>query len=277
MYVEKPVFPATLLGVPSKLLWGTPDIQIHSPKELVTIDYKHGSGTPIAVKDNVQIKLYHAGGRVRHGRYPRYRSVVIQPRLSRRRPVQEAVMTDGQLTTWLNEDVRPVIPIALGNNAPRVAGDHCHYCHASGRCPAQLEGKMAKAAKDFKANPPKELAPRELTKYLDMLPELKRAIADLEAVAVAAVHAGRAIPGYEAGWNPARRIWSDEAAADALLQELGLRKKAERYKTELLSPRGAEDALKAKGMKFPKDKPSPLKPVVAYTDRSPAIQKKSMP
>lgn len=278
--IEAPVFPAALLGVDQSVIWGTPDIQLDNhPHELVTIDYKHGVGIPVSVKENPQIKLYHAGARASNGRYRRYRSVVVQPRVPKRRPVQEHTITDKELVEWLDSTVRPTLAVALQPDAPRVAGDWCRYCAASGQCPEQLRAAFSRVQRDFKESPvgPKGLTPAELAHYLDQVPMVETALADLKAVAVRAVHAGVEIPGYEKAWTRTRRVWRDEEEANTLLEELGLEPR-ERYTVELLSPAKAEDALKAKGA-LPRRKrgepavPSPLDAVVAYTEPSPSIAK----
>jgi hypothetical protein len=121
------------------------------PREVVGLDYKHGIGNPISVKDNSQIKLYMLGMRQTRGRYQRYRAVVVQPRLPKRKPVQEApAIDDKELMKWVKDKVIPVVPVALSGNGPRVAGSHCRYCHANGNCPAQYDLVMAAASKEFK-------------------------------------------------------------------------------------------------------------------------------
>lgn len=280
LHIENPVYPAKLLGVRNTVIWGTPDIQLSVPgQELVTVDYKHGVGIPVSVKENPQIKLYHLGKRVEHGPYRRYRSVVIQPRIPKRKPIQEAVLADKDLMHWADNTVRPAIMLALTEDAPRKAGDWCRYCYASGNCPAQMKQVFEKAAKEFgKAQAsPKALAPAEIAKYMNMVGMVEEAVNSLKAVAIKAVHAGVPIPGWEATWTNARRVWRDEEAANAVLQKLGLATK-ERYEVELLSPSKAEKVLQAKGT-IPRPKrgqPRPqtaLDDVVAYTEQNPSIRK----
>lgn len=276
--IEQPVYPAALLGQPDDIIWGTPDIQLDNyPAELVTVDYKHGVGIAVSVKDNPQIKLYHAGMRAERGKYRRYRSVVIQPRLARRRPVQEATLLDADLVKWLDKEVRPTIKIALAGNAPRRAGDWCRYCAANGKCPAQLKQTLERAKKEF-GKDPKALPPSEIARFLQMVPSVKVAIEALEEYATRALHADVDIPGYEAGWGRTRRVWVDEEQANAALKRLGLAT-ADRYSVDLLSPAKAEDMLRARG-KWPKavrgqPKPAdPLEALVARTEAAPSYRQK---
>lgn len=275
--IEHPVYPAPLLGLKNELLWGTPDIQVDNyPHEVVTLDYKHGIGITVPVKDNPQIKLYHAGARQNAGRYRRYRSVVVQPRLPKRKPVQEHTHTDAELVKWLDDTVKPAIALALKPNAPRLAGDWCRYCAANGKCLAQMEQKLAKAKKEFTQDP-KGLAPRDLAKYLDMVPGIEVAIKGLKEYAIQAVHAGAKVPGYEAGFTRSSRVWVDEDKANAAIAKLGIEPK-ERFEVALKSPAKLEEVLVAKGLQErrkrgqPRPK-SPLDKHIALTEGNPTIVK----
>lgn len=155
--IEAPVSYGASLGIGDSLGFGTGDIILDNyPVEAVAIDYKHGIGIVVEVKDNSQLLLYLLGLRQRRGKkYQRYRKVVIQPRAPRRRPVQEATVTDAQLMAWVNTKAKPAVRIALRNgqpnaDAPRSAGNHCKYCTADGNCQAQYEFVMKAAQKEFK-------------------------------------------------------------------------------------------------------------------------------
>ncbi len=140
------------IGCDDDEAFGTSDIILDNyPTEVVCLDYKHGVGITVSVKDNSQLMLYLAGMRQQRGRYQRYRKVVVQPRLPKRKPVQEApALTDAKLVQWLDKTVKPVVPVALGKDAPRVAGAHCRFCSANGNCVAQYERVMKAAQEEFK-------------------------------------------------------------------------------------------------------------------------------
>lgn len=269
------------IGCADDLAFGTSDVIIDNhPKELVALDYKHGIGISVSVKDNSQLLLYLAGKRQERGRYQRYRKVVVQPRVPKRKPVQEASVTDVALTTWLEKEVKPVVPIALGKNAPRVAGSHCRYCHADGKCPAQFEAVQRAAQKEFKVADPKRLTPAQIAKALDLMAALAPIMESIKKHAVEQVHAGVTIPGYEKDYTNGQRSWTDEEKANDTLARLGLEKR-ERFAVALLSPAQAEKALRAKG-KWP-TKPrgaaaadfvaSPLDAVLTKSSGNPTIRK----
>lgn len=280
VYVEYQVHYGQQIGTDDDTAFGTSDIIIDNfPKEVVVIDYKHGIGISVSVKDNSQLRLYATGMRHQKGRYQRYRNVVVQPRVPKRKPVQEASLTDKELTKWLTDVVIPIVPVALGADAPRVAGDHCKYCAADGNCKAQFQKVQAMAAKEFKgaAADPKELTPAEMSELLNLLGTLSSIAEAVKKRAVAAVHAGVKIPGWRKCMTRSSRVWRDEEEANALLMGLGLEKK-ERFTVALLSPAKAEDALKAKGLwpkkqRGVKEQMTPLDDVLAYTEGNPAIEK----
>lgn len=278
VYIERRVHYGESIGCDDDDAFGHPDIQIDNwPAELVTIDYKHGMGIAVSVKDNVQLRLYHVGKRQeRDKRYRRYRSVVIQPRLRGRRPVQEHSYSDKEITDWLTKKVIPIVPVALGKNAPRVAGRHCRYCAASGNCPAQYQEVLRLASKEFSVDP-KALTPAQLGKLLDTFEFLDIVREAVNKRAVVAVHAGVDVPGWEKSWTSPHRAWTDEDKANALLTKLGLETK-ERYAVKLLTPAQAEAALKGKKL-WPKKQRgveetfTPLDKVVMRPEPGPSIRR----
>jgi len=281
LYIEHPVSYGQEIGCDDDEAFGTSDVIIDNyPKECVALDYKHGVGV-VSAKRNSQLRLYLAGMRHARGRYTRYRGVIIQPRVPGRRPVQEATETDKELLGWLDKTVRPVVPIALANDAPRVAGEHCRYCIADGNCVAQYEAVQKAASSEFKVKDPKRLTPVQLSALLDTLKMIEQIGKSIKEHAIQLVHAGVDIPNWAKDFTNARRIWADDEQANDLLEELGLEKR-ERYVVELLSPAQAEKALKAKKLWPTRKRGSagadftdPLRAVMAYTDRNPSITRKA--
>lgn len=280
VHAEHRVHYGAQIGTTDDIAFGTSDVIIDNyPKEVVVLDYKHGVGISVSVKENSQLRLYGVGMRNQRGRYQRYRAVVVQPRIPKRKPVQEASVTDAELMKWVVGTVRPVVPIALGTDAPRVAGDHCRYCAADGNCRAQFAKVQELASKDFKraADDPKGLTPDELSTLLGLVGLVASLAEAVKKRAVVAVHAGVEIPGYRKGWTRSSRVWRDEEEANELLEALGLDKRT-RYTVGLISPAKAQDALAAAG-KWPKKQKgvktqmTPLDDVLAYTKGSPTIEK----
>lgn len=264
-----------------EVCWGTSDIIIDNhPKECVVIDYKHGIGIVVNVKNNSQLLLYAAGQRQERGRYRRYRKVVIQPRVKGRKPVQEVTLTDTDLVKWINTTAIPGAQAALKADAPRIPGEHCRYCHADGKCGAQYVEVQRAAAEEFKRPDPKGVTPDDISRALTTLASIERIGKAIKEHAIKLVHAGVKVPGWEKDWTNARRLWLDEDKVLKLLQGKFKLEKKECYKIEVLSPAQAEDVLKTKKL-WPKkprgsageDFVNPFHDVVGYTERNPSISK----
>ena len=282
MHAESQVAFGASVGVDDEEAFGTSDIMISDyPHELVVIDYKHGTGHAVTVKKNPQLMLYAAGGRQKLGRYRRYLKVVIQPRLRGRKPITEASITDKELALWLSDTVAPrIVEIKrMGEDAPRVAGPHCHYCHADGRCPAQYQQVMKAASAEFRKSDPKALSPAQLGEALTALSELERVGKLMKEHATRLAHAGGAIPGWEASWTSPNRAWRDEAEATQAIHKMGVRLN-DMYETTVLSPAKMEDLMRSLKLwprkprgavaEFVKD---PLEPLVVRPAPAPALRK----
>lgn len=259
--------------------FGTGDVIIDNyPTECVNVDYKHGVGITVHVKENSQLRLYAVGQRAARGRYQRYRQAVIQPRLKGRKPIQEHCITDKELMGWVEKKVIPVLDEALMNGAKRVPGDHCKYCHADGNCPGQYELVMQKAKEEFTKDP-KGLAPAELAHALDTLALLKKIQERMVERAVVLAHAGVAIPGWQKDFTTPRRKWLDADKAVALAVKMGLPREAAYTAPEPLSPAQMEDAMRAAGKwpKAPRGQPKvnlfEAKDLIGYTETKPSISK----
>lgn len=128
---------------------------------------------------------------------------------------------------------------------------------------------------------PGSLTPKQIAQMLDTLAMMEKIGDAVRAHAVELVHAGTVIPGYEASFTAARRMWVDDESANTILKDMGLATK-ERYSVELLSPAQAEKLLRTKKL-WPKkvrgsagdDFTDPLKSVVGYTETKPSIRKAS--
>lgn len=271
VYCEHTVHAGPNIGVGADVCWGTSDIIIDNyPVECVVLDYKHGVWR-VDAKDNSQLGLYHAGQRYERGRYRRYRSVIVQPYVRGAKPVREHSVTDKQLVTWLDATVKPAAQLALKEDAPRVAGEWCKFCYVSGRCKAQADKASAIASVEFRARDTKTLTPQERAKLLADMPTLKLFIEDFLAATLAELQAGRPVPGYVLGWNPARRVWTDQDKADDLLRSLGLGIE-KRKPRSLLSPAQAEKELRAaKLWRAPKGAHM-FGDLMGYTDKTPCIE-----
>lgn len=126
-----------------------------------------------------------------------------------------------------------------------------------------------------------KLSPKQIAHLLTLADTIATIAAAVREHAVTLAHNGVIIPGYEAAWTNARRVWVNEDEAAELLDTLGLSKR-ERYSIDLLSPAQAEKALKAKKLwpkktrgKAAEDFVNPFGKAVTHTDSQPTISKVS--
>jgi hypothetical protein len=276
LLIEYTVFYDRAIGTEARTGFGTADVIIdNTPKEIVAFDYKHGIGITVDVQDNTQLLLYLAGYREEAGKARNYRKVVCQPRARKRKPINEASVNDKQLTAWLEKKVIPIVPIALGENAPRVAGDWCQYCQADGNCIAQYGAVIEGAQKEFSVSDPKSLSPAQIAEVLIALERITAIGKAVTAHAIELAHAGVEIPGFEKDFSVPHRKWENEEKANKILSDLGLTAK-ERYSVTLITPSEAEKVLTAKGV-IAKPKRGESKPktaldvVITRGERKPTI------
>lgn len=122
------------------------------------------------------------------------------------------------------------------------------------------------------------LTPAQLAEMLNLYATIELIMAAVKERAIRLAHNGVDIPGWEPCETPARRGWKDVTKADAALLGLGLKRKDERYVTELLSPAQAEKALRKKGLwpRKARGGPAPKDPfakLLSYTETRPTIRK----
>lgn len=152
LHIESRVKIGPLIGLDNGELEGTADIIMEDGRMCITADYKHGAGVYVEARNNSQLKLYAAGARHKNGKaFFKYRNVIIQPRLyaNNGRAIREDNTTEGELITWLTKVVRPSAHAALTPNARRVAGDHCRWCPANGKCREFARHAANMAATEF--------------------------------------------------------------------------------------------------------------------------------
>ena len=152
LHIESRVKIGPLIGLNNGELEGTADIILEDGRMCIVADYKHGAGIYVDARKNSQLQLYAAGARHKLGSpFFKYRTVVIQPRMyvNNGRTIRDDHFTEGELVTWLQSTVKPSAHAALSPNARRVAGDHCHWCPAGGKCRTRATFMSSKAASEF--------------------------------------------------------------------------------------------------------------------------------
>ena len=120
---------------------GTADFVAIGNGVLEVVDYKHGKGVPVEVKENVQGTCYGLGAANRMHNHPWHtlKITIVQPRCPH---------TDGSVRSWSlsREDVSDLLldyayaaELTKDPDASLNVGSHCRFCKAKPTCPAQIE------------------------------------------------------------------------------------------------------------------------------------------
>jgi hypothetical protein len=247
------------LAALSELYWGTADAVILSPPTLYVADFKTGRGHAVPVRRpdgrvNLQLGGYGLGAlhSLPAGLAHEITSielVVVQPALG---PPQRTVMTVAEVPD-LAADLLEIAERALDPSAPRIAGDHCRFCRASGDCPALRERALAVARTEFGPRDltrpdPSRLSPTALASVLTEADLVDQWLSAIRAYAKSIADKGVEIPGWKLVDKRGRRVWADEEAAAITMKGL-LREDAFTHK--LHSPTQIEKVLKSHKLKKP--------------------------
>jgi len=236
------------------LLFGTNDASIIQPfGKLQVNDYKHGAGVAVSANGNPQLKFYGLGalGPDNVNAIEEVEIAITQPRNFSGEAVKTYSMTSDELYQWGREVLLPGAKLALSDNAPLKAGDHCKFCPAAATCPALREKSLAAAGTPFQALATVEPANVSLRSPSTLtIDELERVVAvsgmisDWAKAAAAELEMrlerGEVSQHFKIVAGRGTRKWSEEIIAiDALKQYID-----PWSKPELLSPAQAESALK---------------------------------
>ena len=146
------------------LLGGTADylgVEAFGWAEL--IDYKHGRGVLVEVRDNTQLKTYGLGALLEFPDCEGVRMTIVQPRKEHEDgPVRSIEYTRKELMDF-GEILGAAAKATQQTNAERAAGDWCTFCDAKAftdengvvqECPALIEAMQESAQFDFEDGPP---------------------------------------------------------------------------------------------------------------------------
>lgn len=234
------------------LFFGTADFTRYRPetRELVVLDYKHGQGVPVEVKDNPQA-LYYAVGAA-HAKQNRglesVRLGIVQPRCAHRDgPVRWWTVDPVDLLEW-QADLVEGARRTEQPDAPLVPGDHCRFCPAAGICPALRSAAYDAARADFADDG--EVVLSDPTTFDDAALGLALRNADkiemwlkrLREHAHAEAMHGRIPAGWKIVQKRATRKWKSDEDAIASLQTYGL-DEADLYAKKLRSPAQIEKVV----------------------------------
>lgn len=203
-------------------LFGTSDAVIFDVKTLTleVIDYKHGAGIAVDVKDNMQLKYYALGSLLQMDKAcTSIKLTIVQPRCYHPDgSIRSDVISPEELLNFAGDLVHYARATAK-EDAPLVSGDHCKFCPAAGICPKLSEEKDL-ILKDA-LNSITVYDMEKLEKALTIIPQIEAWIEGVKSFAYNEARRGTKIPGHKLVYKVARRKWSDEKLAIETLFGLG--------------------------------------------------------
>ncbi len=211
----------------------------------IVLDWKFGSGVPVAVEENAQLMFYAAAAM----RTPatswvfedadEIELIIVQPP-----SVKRWVTTRARIAAF-ESDLFRAINAALKPDAPLAAGDHCKWCDAKPICPVMTGAVDRLMQVKLDAIPADQIA-----HYLDQVPLVEEFIAGVQALAQQMLTEGKPVGNWKLVPKRATRQWADEAEAEAFLTRMGVEAWAE---PKAISPAVAEKALKKLKIELPGD------------------------
>lgn len=203
-------------------LFGTADVILHQPFGVLEVrDYKHGVGVIVDVEENEQLKYYGLGALRAVGgadEVSLVRVIIDQPRARHTDGTSRTFEIEPKRLEEWGDTLRAAADRTKEPNAPLVAGEWCHFCPVSGRCPEQRNSSMRAAKLSFTpvvaAEPPTLYVPddpEKLALAMQFIPVLDSWIKGVEGAVQRDLEAGKKIPGFKLVEKRANRAWVNEA------------------------------------------------------------------
>lgn len=198
--------------------FGTADCVIVSDDKISVIDYKYGRGVEVEVKDNPQLQIYALAALEQYGWLYKPETVamiIYQPRTDN---ISQHDMPTAELLAW-GQEIKGPAEKAFRGAGEYNPGDWCRFCSARAACRARSE-QYLKLSGFCKKKPP-TLEEAELGEVLEQARGLVAWVEDVEAYALGAILAGKAVKGWKAVEGRSNRAFTDVDAAFAELQKHG--------------------------------------------------------
>ena len=228
-------------------VFGSTDLVGRLDGRAIVLDWKFGSGVPVAAEENAQLLFYAAAAmRTESAQWAfegvtEVECIIVQPPHIRR------WKTTVTRIKQFEQELVSAVKTALKDDAPLAQGDHCRWCAAKPICP-QMTGAVDRALKQQIVN----LDVDTLGKYLKNADLLEDWIKDLRALAFGMLEKGVAVPGVKIVQKQARRQWVDEGKAAEAMLSMNV-PRSDIYKEDLISPAQAEKVLKKSKLALPDD------------------------
>jgi hypothetical protein len=207
---------------PPEPMFGTADAAdyIERERHLKVIDLKYGSGVAVDAEKNVQLMFYALGVVVEKRKRPSKITVtIVQPRAQHPEGIIRSYTFD-----WaeLLEYKKMLFEAAVATqtaDAPRNVGDHCRFCKAAARCPAQRNLAVEIAQSEFDIEPEfavpnlpaaDALSDEQLNKVLRAASYVEEWFKACRLYVSNELNAGREFAGWKLVPKRAMRKWKDE-------------------------------------------------------------------
>jgi Protein of unknown function (DUF2800) len=234
-------------------MFGTADLSVYKEKQqrLVIVDYKHGQGVAVEVKDNPQLKYYALGSAMRSHNRPlkEIEVIVVQPRCPHADgPVRRWTYSAMELLDW-SADLVEAAERTANPDAPLNPGEWCKFCPAAAVCPALRDHALKSAMADFAPtgevvlSEPDTFNADTLAKVLHEVDVIEDWCRRVREHAHHEAEAGRIPPGFKLVPKRAVRRWKDEQQATAFLMAMGLTDEQLFKPKTLKSPAQVETAI----------------------------------
>jgi hypothetical protein len=256
---------ATYYGLPPELLFGTADVIILGPQELVVLDLKSGWRN-VEAEENPQLTLYSVGVCCEIGwLWPVVRFVIIQPKQG---GPKEWLITMEELREKADEFREPIAN-AL-SDSPRYVPTDCteNFCPAVATCTELHKQAIVLAQREFAepAEMVKRITVEQMVHLLDNADLIRGVLSAVEVHALNLIQLGTPVPGYKVVEGKKNRIWKpgNEEEIVALVGK-------DRAYTppKLISPAQAEKLVKGLDPFIEKPKGEPR--LAKESDKRPAL------
>jgi len=191
---------------------GVCDIIVVHPDNLIEVwDYKSGR-TPVSANNNLQLLAYLAGACLDLGGEP-LRVGIIQRGIG-----ATSCNVSAEELAEAEQRIASIVDAAMQPDAPRVAGDHCRYCKASGNCYA-INNTRAELERIEPATIDETLAALDDAALADFASKLSAVTAWCERARQALdaqILAGREVSGYRVVSGRKTQKWRDGAQEDII-------------------------------------------------------------
>lgn len=223
---------------------GTVDFAIITPTEIHIYDLKTGMG-PVSSEDNPQLACYLLLLKEFYPGRERFFGTIVQPRLD--------YASTHEFTAAALANLREKVAWCY-DNPDLVAGGHCDHCPLLSTCGTARTYAETLLAESLEALPPPapEL-PEDIARWkrlVEFAPALEGLAAAGKSAMLGYILDGGAVAGWKAANSGAKRVWSSQKKALALLSEM-VADPAELIATKMKSPAQVEKLLKKQKLEMP--------------------------